>query len=96
KSLGQETGSKQSPPIPEANNVKGERDASKEISKAPPTQDDDFKPDDENEEEIICHYRRDLTNGNICKIRSDSITTICFKHILINKKTTIFQPQKRL
>ncbi|MFM6252653.1 MAG: hypothetical protein ACKPEQ_26495, partial [Dolichospermum sp.] len=28
KSLGQETGSKQSPPIPEANNVKGERDAS--------------------------------------------------------------------
>ncbi|MFM6882477.1 MAG: hypothetical protein ACKPKK_17825 [Dolichospermum sp.] len=48
KSLGQETGSKQSPPIPEANNVKGERDASKEISKAPPTQDDDFNPDDDN------------------------------------------------
>ncbi|MFM6269781.1 MAG: hypothetical protein ACKPFA_25260, partial [Dolichospermum sp.] len=48
KSLGQETGSKQSPPIPEANNVKSERDASKEISKAPPTQDDDFNPDDDN------------------------------------------------
>ncbi|MFM5960094.1 MAG: hypothetical protein ACKOQ2_23550, partial [Dolichospermum sp.] len=48
KSLGQETGSKQSPPIPEAKNVKDENLISKDISKSPTTQYYDFKPDDDN------------------------------------------------
>ncbi|MFM6267819.1 MAG: hypothetical protein ACKPFA_15185, partial [Dolichospermum sp.] len=47
ESLEQKEGSKQSLPIPEAKNVKDENLISKDISKAPPTQDDDFNPDDE-------------------------------------------------
>ncbi|MFM5944828.1 MAG: hypothetical protein ACKO9G_15920, partial [Dolichospermum sp.] len=48
ESLEQKEGSKQSLPIPEAKNVKDENLISKDISKAPPTQDDDFNPDDDN------------------------------------------------
>ncbi|MFM6918446.1 MAG: hypothetical protein ACKPKT_12880, partial [Dolichospermum sp.] len=48
ESLEQKTGSKQSLPIPEAKEIRSEKDASKEISKAPPTQDEDFNPDDDN------------------------------------------------